>query len=248
MEKLNAKFYNDKICLNVLTKDIENAKEIYEVTEGHVLLGILSKNYPTVENAVEDMKRYSLEINNAISVGLGAGDPNQWKMVSQICKEFKPQHVNQVFTAVGHTRANLNNDQTLINSLVSPSGKVGYVKISTGPLSQIKEPAIVPIETAIAMIKDMGGSSIKYFPMQGLKFKDEYIEICKACAKEDFILEPTGGIDLENFKEIIEIPLKLGVKKIIPHVYTSIIDKETKKTKIEDVKILYTFMKEVAGK
>lgn len=169
-------------------------------------------------------------------------------MVAEICKGFKPQHVNQVFTGVGHTRANLNNDETLVNSLVSPSGKVGYVKISTGPLSQEKESAIVPIETAIAMIKDMGGSSIKYFPMQGLKFKDEYIEVCKACAKEDFILEPTGGIDLDNFKEIVEIALENGVKKIIPHVYTSIIDKESKKTKVEDVKVLYKIMKEVVEK
>lgn len=248
MNNLKVKFYNDKICLNVLTKDIENAREIYEATKGHVLLGVLSKNYPTVEAAIEDMKKYSVEIENAVSVGLGAGDPNQWKMVAEICKGFKPQHVNQVFTGVGHTRANLNNDETLVNSLVSPSGKVGYVKISTGPLSQEKESAIVPIETAIAMIKDMGGSSIKYFPMQGLKFKDEYIEVCKACAKEDFILEPTGGIDLDNFKEIVEIALENGVKKIIPHVYTSIIDKESKKTKVEDVKVLYKIMKEVVEK
>lgn len=248
MNNLKANFYNDRICLNVLAKDIENAKEIYQETEGNVLVGVLSKKYPTVAEAVADMKKYSEAIDNAISVGLGAGDPNQWKMVSEICKEIKPQHVNQVFTGVGHTRANLGNDETLINSLVSPSGKVGYVKISTGPLSQGKEGAIVPIETAIAMIKDMGGSSIKYFPMEGLKFRDEYVAVCEACAKEDFILEPTGGIDLGNFKEIVEIPVNLGVKKVIPHVYTSIIDKETKKTKIEDIKVLYEIMKEVAGK
>lgn len=73
MNNLKVKFYNDKICLNVLTKDIENAREIYEATKGHVLLGVLSKNYPTVEAAIEDMKKYSVEIENAVSVGLGAG-------------------------------------------------------------------------------------------------------------------------------------------------------------------------------
>ncbi|MDI5754392.1 KDGP aldolase, partial [Salmonella enterica subsp. enterica serovar Montevideo] len=38
-------------------------------------------------------------------------------------------------------------------------------------------------------------------------------------------LEPTGGIDLENFAEILHIALDAGVSKIIPHIYSSIIDK-----------------------
>ena len=71
---LKANFYKDKICLNVLVNSIENAREVYKAAEGHVLAGLLSKNYNTVEEAVEDMKIYSKEIDNSISVGLGAGD------------------------------------------------------------------------------------------------------------------------------------------------------------------------------
>lgn len=244
---LKANFLNDKVCLNLLAKDIKNAKDIYDITDGNVLVGVLSKNYSSVEEAVTDMEKYAESIDNCISIGLGGGDPKQWKMVADICKKIKPKHVNQVFTGVGYSRANLENDETIINSLVSPCGKVGFVKISTGPLSKDKEAGIIPIETAIAMIKDMGGSSIKYFPMEGLKYKEEYIAVCNACAKEDFILEPTGGIDLDNFKEIVEIPLKLGVKKVIPHVYTSIIDSETKETKLKDVEKIYEIMKELTA-
>ncbi|MDI5434746.1 KDGP aldolase, partial [Salmonella enterica subsp. enterica serovar Kentucky] len=40
----------------------------------------------------------------------------------------------------------------------------GLVKISTGPLSSRAPDGIVSIETAIALLKDMGGSSVKYFP------------------------------------------------------------------------------------
>lgn len=80
------KYCNDKICLNVLANSIENAKEIYEAAEGHVLVGVLSKNYSSVESAVEDMKKYAEAIDNSISIGLGAGDPNQWKMVADISK------------------------------------------------------------------------------------------------------------------------------------------------------------------
>ena len=120
------------------------------------------------------------------------------------------------------------------------------VKISTGPLSKdAKEPAIVPVDTAIAMIKEMGGNSVKFFPMGGLKCKDELKAVAEACARNDFILEPTGGIDLDNFREIMEIILGAGVKKVIPHVYSSIIDKETGNTRIEDVKKLLGIVKEL---
>lgn len=240
-----ANFYNNKICLNVLANSLENAKEIYEAAEGYVLVGVLSKNYPSVEVAVEDMKKYAKEIDNSISVGLGAGDPNQWKMVAEISKEIQPKHVNQVFTGIGYTRALLAQDETIVNGLISPSGKPGHVVVSTGPLSSKAEKAIVPVEAAIQILKDMGCSSVKYFPMGGLKTKDEYIEVCKACSKLDFMLEPTGGIDLDNFEEIVKIALNEGVKKIIPHVYSSIIDKETGNTKIEDVKKLYSIMKNI---
>lgn len=235
-------YLNDKICLNVLANSLENAKEVYQAAKGHVLIGLLSKNYETVQEAVEDMKRYAQEIDNSISVGLGAGDPKQWRMVAEISQEVQPQHVNQVFTGIGHTRALLGQNETVVNGLISPSGTVGMVKISTGPLSSQDEPAIVPIETAIDMLKDMGCSSVKFFPMKGLSTKEEYQAVCQACAKMDFMMEPTGGIDLTNFEDICKIALDAGVKKIIPHVYTSIVDKETGKTKVEDVQKLLEIM------
>lgn len=239
------KFYKDRLCLNVLANSLENAKEIYEAADGHVLVGVLSKNYDTVESAIKDMRVYAKEIDNCVSVGLGAGDPNQWKMVAEISKELQPKHVNQVFTGIGYTRGVLGQDETIVNGLVSPTGRPGFVKISTGPLSCKEEDGIVPIDTAIQMLKDMGCSSIKYFPMGGLKAKDEYIEVCKSCAKLDFMLEPTGGIDLDNFEEIVKIAIEAGVKRVIPHVYSSIIDKETGNTKVEDVKTLYNIIKNI---
>jgi uncharacterized protein (TIGR03581 family) len=89
----------------------------------------------------------------------------------------------------------------------------------------------------------MGGSSIKYFPMKGLAHKEEFKAVAEACAKHDFYLEPTGGIDLENFEEILQIAVDAGVKKIIPHVYSSIIDSETGDTRPEDVKRLLEMCK-----
>lgn len=51
------------------------------------------------------MQRYIEATDNALSVGLGAGDPNQSAMVARLSKVLQPQHVNQVFTGVGASRA-----------------------------------------------------------------------------------------------------------------------------------------------
>ncbi|MBM7710839.1 2-dehydro-3-deoxy-phosphogluconate aldolase [Enterococcus xiangfangensis] len=242
---LTPNYYKDRVSLNVLANSVENARDCYSAAEGHVVLGVLSKNYDSDATAIEDMKKYQAATNNALSVGLGAGDPNQSQMVSRISGKLQPQHVNQVFTGIGASRALLGQNDTIINGLVSPCGKVGYVNIATGPLSSQSPEAIVPIETAIALLKDMGGSSVKYFPMKGLAHKEEYEAVAKACAEHDFYLEPTGGIDLENFQEIVKIALDAGVKKVIPHVYSSIIDAETGDTRPEDVKTLFNKVKEL---
>ena len=242
---LNPNFYQGRLCLNVLAGSKQNAKEIWQAAEGHVLVGVLSKNYATNEEAIADMREYAALIDNALSVGLGAGDPNQSAMVSEIAAVLQPQHVNQVFTGVGTSRALLGQNQTVVNGLVSPSGTPGLVKISTGPRSSQREDAIVPIDSAIAMLQDMGGSSVKYFPMGGLKAVNEYRAVAEACARHDFWLEPTGGIDLQNFEAIVQIALDAGVSKVIPHVYSSIIDSTTGNTRIDDVRQLLATCKKL---
>ncbi len=242
MEGLN--FYKGRVCLNCLTNSVDNAKAIYEAAEGHVAVGILSANYPDAEHAAEDMKRYQEAVDNNISVGLGAGNPGQWKAVADISGQIKPKHINQTFTAGGYTRAKTG-EGPFLNSMVAPCGKAGYVKISTGPLSKDMEPAIVPVKTAIAMAKEQGADSLKYFPMGGLKVKEEYEAVAAACAESGFGLEPTGGIDLDNFSEILKIAVDAGVEHIIPHVYSSIIDKETGATRISDVVKLYDMIRKI---
>lgn len=241
--KKTPNYLEDRICLNVLANSVENAMDCYKAADGHILLGVLSKNYNSDEAAIADMERYQAATNNALSVGLGAGDPNQSQMVSRISGTLQPQHVNQVFTGVGTSRALLNQSETIVNGLISPTGKVGLVNIATGPLSSQTPAGEVTIETAIALLKDMGGSSIKFFPMKGLQHIEEYKAVAKACAEHDFYLEPTGGIDLENFEEIVQIAIDAGVKKVIPHVYSSIIDATTGDTRPEDVKTLLAMMK-----
>ena len=244
MSTIVERFHKDRVALNVLANSIENAKEVFTAAEGYVLVGVLSKDYPTVEEAVAAMKAYGKEIEEAVSIGLGAGDNRQASMVAEIAKHYSGTHINQVFPAVGATRANIGEKDSWINSLVSPTGKVGYVNISTGPISSTQEcKAIVPIKTAIALVRDMGGNALKYFPMNGLSCEEEFRAVAKVCGEEAFALEPTGGIDKENFEQILRITLEANVPKVIPHVYSSIVDQETGKTKIEDIRELLEIVK-----
>src|SRR5699024_11740850 len=96
---LSARFYQG-ICLNVLAYDLENAKAIYQATDGHVLIGLLSTNYQTVEEAVEDITKYKEELGGAISIGLGAGDPHQWQMVAEIRSEEHTSELQSRFDLV----------------------------------------------------------------------------------------------------------------------------------------------------
>ncbi|SDH84129.1 2-dehydro-3-deoxy-phosphogluconate aldolase [Alteribacillus bidgolensis] len=246
MTHIANRFYKDRVALNVLANSVENAKKIYSAAEGYVLIGVLSKDYSTIEQAVEAMKEYGREIDEAVSIGLGGGDNRQAAVVTEIAKYYSGSHINQVFPAVGATRTNLGEKDSWINSLVSPTGRVGYVNISTGPISSAQEEhAIVPIKTAIALVRDMGGNALKYFPMKGLRCEDEFRAVAQACGEEGFALEPTGGIDKDNFKTILRIALEANVPKVIPHVYSSIIDKDTGETNVEDVGELLETLKKL---
>ena len=238
-------YYKNRVCLNVLSSTVKNAQECYEAAEGNIVLGVLSKNYNSDALAIEDMKRYQELTDNALSIGLGAGDPNQSKMVTRIAGVLQPQHVNQVFSGSGASRGALGNDETVVNALISPTGKVGYVNISTGPLSSGKDAVEVSAEQAIFILKDMGASAVKFYPMNGLSCRDEYVALAEACAKYDFGLEPTGGITLDNFEEILKIAVDAGVPKIIPHIYSSIIDSASGETRVADVIELYEIVKRV---
>jgi hypothetical protein len=55
----------------VLAGSKENASAIYEAAEGHVLVGVLSKNYPDVASAVADQCEYAARIDNRSPWGWG---------------------------------------------------------------------------------------------------------------------------------------------------------------------------------
>lgn len=241
-------FYKDRVVINCLAKNLENAVEINEALEGHCLIGVLTKNYADVESCVKDVKAYMAKIKN-VSVGLGAGDPKQWKMVADVSALTNPGHANEVFTGAMYCKGALTQagaTDTIINCLISPTGEVGKVKISTGPVSCGGQDIIVSCQQACDMLKDIGLNSVKFFNVHGLQHIEEIREFAKVAAASGLeYFEPTGGLTIENVKEVTKICLDAGCHKVIPHVYSSIINKETGLTDIGMAKQVYEQIKEL---
>ena len=222
-------FYRERVLINCLAKDKNNAKEIVAAAEGHIAIGLLSVRHPTVEENVKEVREFQKDIP-LISIGLGDGSPKQWKMAAEIASLTDPGHVNQVFSAAGYTLGLLQGKgctQTVVNALISPTGVPGKVKLNTGIFSSDREDS-VDVETALLMLKDVGLQSVKFFNIHGTAHLRELEAVAKACADLGIdMIEPTGGINVENVREVLEACIKTGVKHIIPHIYSSIIDKET---------------------
>ncbi|MBW7984958.1 2-dehydro-3-deoxy-phosphogluconate aldolase [Enterobacillus tribolii] len=240
------KFYRERVAINVLAKDIANAREIYDAAQGHAVIGILSAQFSDAEQGIAEVKRWMAEVPS-VSVGLGAGDPAQYYKAAMIAAGTRPAHLNQTFTGCGFAAGALaatGGRGTYINALVSPTGTPGEVLISTGVISGQGTPARVSCDSAVRMMTDMGAHAAKFFPMGGEKSLDELNVLAEAAAKNGMILiEPTGGIDLDNFGVIVECCLRAGMPKVMPHVYSSIIDPATGRTRPEDVVRLMDIVK-----
>lgn len=229
---------NVKVRVNLLARDTENAKDIMEILNGQVLVGLMVKSFPSVESAVEKVKEYQ-RAGIPVSVGLGAADPTQWKKVADVSKLTIPPHVNQVFPAAGYTIGLLESvgaTNTIVNAVITPSGTAGKVYVTTGPESQKYEEAI-SCEAAAALLADMGVTSVKFYPLHNRL--DELTAMVKAAVEAGItIFEPTGGITIENMAETVRVCIANGAKEVIPHIYTSIVDKTTGLTRVEDVQAL----------
>lgn len=228
------------IRLNMLAGSVANALDIVNSTHGNCLIGVMVKNYPSTSTAVDAVAKLQ-QAGVPVSVGLGAGDPSQWNNVVSVAVSTKPEHVNQVFPAAGFTLAALKtagSDHTLVNALIKPGGTPGRVIVTTGPLSQAYNEA-VSCEAAAAMLSEIGIQSIKFYPIDGIARLNEVRSMVKAAVREGIsVFEPTGGIDPDSLPKIVEECAQWGVKQIIPHIYSSIIDKQTGLTRISDVQQL----------
>lgn len=227
-DKIN--FYKDKFAINLLAKDLDNAVEVVDALDGNALVGVLSKDFPTVEACADKVREYLTKLPN-VSVGMGGGDPTMAAKAAKVAALTNPGHVNQSFTEAMYTAGLLKAsgcEDTMSNCMIYPTGEVGKVQISTGCVSDSHKKGIVDIETALCMMKDVGLISVKFFNMHGLKHLEELKALAEGCAEFGIpVIEPTGGIDADNVTDIAKVCLNAGVDRIMVHIYSSIIDKES---------------------
>ncbi|MEG0450796.1 MAG: KDGP aldolase [Lysinibacillus sp.] len=232
--------FNHQVVFNVLAKDLNNAQELVEIAGNRVLVGVMVKDFPTEDAAISQINQFK-ENSIPVSVGLGAGDPAMWKKVATVSVETLPNHINQVFPASGYTLGKMEQSTDavpVINALIEPTGIPGKVYIATGPASSAyREP--VTCELAAVMMAELGIPSVKFYPIEGDKRLEELAAMTKAASEAGIkIIEPTGGITLDNVHQVVQTCLENGAEFVIPHLYTSIIDRDTGKTKPSALKQL----------
>ncbi|BCV22337.1 KDGP aldolase [Moorella sp. Hama-1] len=234
------KLINGKCAVNVLARDPDNARELYEAAEGSIIIGVLVKKFPTDDECIDYIRQLQ-GVVDVVSIGLGQGDPGAWQRVATVAAGVDAGHVNQVFPATAYTIGLLKArglDHQIVNALVAPSGKPGWVRISTGPLSEkCQEQAVVPAEVAATMVKEIGGQSIKFFPIEGTKHLDEVRAMARAAVQAGITMfEPTGGLTPDNVDQVVAACLEEGCQVVTPHIYGALVDKRTGLTNVAAVK------------
>jgi 2-dehydro-3-deoxy-phosphogluconate aldolase len=251
--ELRSHILSHRWTLNIPVKDADNAREISEKVSSPVIASIVLKDYADLPAAVREVRNMLSLGGLFTSLALGDGDPRQWSRVVEVARETHPHHVNQLYPTAGYAVGALRASgagHTVVNALIEPTGRPGWVCISTGPFSADGEKAVVPAGTAVRLLKDAGIESVKFYPMHGLKALDEFCAVVNLASEEGIVLiEPSGGIDASNVSEIVKAGLRAGKGKvhIAPHVYGAVRSKEDKSTVVGRVLEIQRVVEEDVG-
>lgn len=207
-----------QLLVNVLAKDEQNAKEIFEAGEGYIVPGIAAADFPQIDDAIETVLSLKKAVP-AVSIGLGGGGSfAEWKNVLDIAVKAKPAHINQPFEKAPYAKGYLaaKGVEVVINALVSPTGQIGKIRLATG--------AIVRVEEILDIAKALGILSIKVMPVGGLDHLDELIYIAKEAAKRGIRgIEPAGGIKIDHLPKMFQEIQKTNIELFMPHIFGDVL-------------------------
>lgn len=212
-----------EIWLNVQTGDIESAREVTDRYPGRVVVGVPTKGFADLAEAV-DLVNQMQESGVMVSAGLGDGSADQWARAHALAMQTHPFHLNQVFPAAGFSAGALGavGARTIVNALIRPGERAGFVRIGTGPQSEALDQPSVSAELAVSMLTEIGLTSVKFFPMQGLERLDHYAAVAAVAGAKGMTMEATGGLTPENLGDVLEVSRRAGVRSLMPHLYSSV--------------------------
>lgn len=237
-----------KVLMNIQCDCVEECEQLLHTYGRCFLTGIVAKSFPSLEEGVALIRRMQ-DAGVPVSAGLGDGSAIQWERALELAKLTDPEHLNEVFPAAALSQAVLKAQgcRTLVNALVRPTGTPGMVSISTGPLSEKQDDAVIPMETAAAMMAEVGISSVKFYHIQGDARLEEVRAVAEVAGKYNMVMEPTGGITPENVAAVVKTCLDAGATCIMPHIYGSLKNKTTGKMDLEKFRRAYEAIRSVAG-
>ena len=224
MKQMFKESIDGKKLINIQFFSIEQCLEARERYGNVFLTGVTAKSFPKLEDGIRTIQVLQ-EKGIRVSAGLGDGASSQWERALELALSCNTEHLNQVFPAAALSQRLIDEkgNQTIANALIRPTGRVGYVQIGTGPMSEGEE-AVVPIRAAVAMLKETHVKSLKLFPIKGLQHLEELKEVARVASEFDMMIEPTGGITPDNVEVIVRTCLQAGAKYVMPHLYGSLKD------------------------
>lgn len=240
-----------RIGLNIPVRDVANGQEVWDASEGSAYIGFLAKQYVDVTNLAEDMALARAN-GMAVSAGLGEGDPGQWRKVVEAARVAHPHHVNMPFPlaslAVGLLRyggivSKESVSGPLVNALIRAAPDPGMVIISTGPESSRRMPAVVPVDTAVEMAVEQGICALKYMPAGKADGRKGAKRLALSAAQARIAVEPSGGIDLGNILSVLTPFLEAGVRVVIPHIHTALLEPGKGRTSPRQVEKLLAILR-----
>lgn len=218
----------NKVMINIQCGRAEEAVKATEEFGGCILVGVTAKDFPVLADGValiNEMHKNGVKV----SAGLGDGSASQWSRSLELAAQTNCVHLNQVFPAAALSQYYLDSlgKSTITNALIKPTGQPGHVCVSTGPESERLADAVIPADTAGAMLSEMGVKSLKFYPISGTDRLDEVREVARVAGRFGLIMEPTGSITPENVAVIVKTCLDAGAEFVMPHLYGSLKNKET---------------------
>ncbi|RHW29917.1 KDGP aldolase [Oceanobacillus profundus] len=217
----------DKFLFNFIARDAANAAAVMEAGSGYVIPGIVSDNYDSIDAATKKVIELKT-ITDMVSIGLGGGGKTaNCRKVLDIAVASDPGHINQPFETAAYTKGFLDGKGTrkqLANALIQPTGEIGKIRLANSG-------SIIKVEQFIDIAASLGIESIKMMPIKGNQHLDELIYLTKvAAAKGIRGVEPAGGIDASNIKDIVMGVMAIDIEFFMPHIFGSTIDKITGET------------------
>ena len=240
---------HNNILFLVPALNIENAIEVNHALNGAGFLAVSAKNYSNAESLAQEAKQIQNKLG-VVSIALGTVDFSQAEKVIKAALISKPDHINLPFESASYAQGRLHqagDKDVVINALVYETDQTDQVIIKVD--KKYSEGIItLNIRNAMELISGWGIKSVKtFFSKKGdhLSWLAKISRAAKEAGLE--LVEPTSGISEENINEIINTCLEYGSDYILLHVFSSVIDKNTRLTKPEAVTHMVEVVRERFG-